>query len=149
MVIEEYPETHGDYRYLWRKRGLDIGGKVDLGEAVFLMRNPATEEEKGEKGNDDRRGRHTTRNICRTIAQRLGYTTFTEINMFALRAKDMPTLREAHSKGRNLDFTHFKRHKRGNLQGDGTERPGVPEYLGQLQTVKNLPAPATGGAAQE
>ena len=54
----------------------------------------------------------------------------------------------AHARAK-LDFTHFKRHKRGNLQGDGTERPGVPEYLGQLQTVKNLPAPATGGAATE
>ena len=48
-----------------------------------------------------------------------------------------------------LDFTHFKRHKRGNLQVDGTERPGVPEYLGQLQTVKNLPTPAVGAAAPE
>ena len=38
-----------------------------------------------------------------------------------------------------LDFTHFKWHKRGNLQVDGIERPGVPEYLRQLQTVKNLP----------
>ena len=97
MVIEEYPETYGDYRYLWRKHDLSIGGKVDIGEAVFLMRNPATEEE-----NDHRKGRHTTRNICRTIAQRLGYTAFTEINLFALRAKDMPTLREAHSEGRDI-----------------------------------------------
>ena len=48
-----------------------------------------------------------------------------------------------------LDFTHFKRHKRGNLQVDGTERPGVPEYLGQLQTVKTLPAPPVAGAAPE
>ena len=102
MLIEEYPESHGDYRYLWRKRGLNIGAKVDLGEAVFLMRNPATEEEEGEKGKDDRRGRHTTRNICRTIAQRLGYTTFTEINLFALRAKNMPTLHKAHSEGREI-----------------------------------------------
>ena len=48
-----------------------------------------------------------------------------------------------------LDFTHFKWHKRGNLQVDGIERPGVPEYLGQLQTVKNLPAPPVAGAAPE
>ena len=48
-----------------------------------------------------------------------------------------------------LDFTHFKRHKREGLQVDGTERPGVPEYLGQLRTVKNLPTPTTGGAAPE
>ena len=62
-----------------------------------------------------------------------------------------PTGRD--SRGRRtwcrLDFTHFKRHKRGNLQVDGTERPGVPEYLGQLQTVKNLPTPAAGAAAPE
>ena len=37
-----------------------------------------------------------------------------------------------------LDFTHFKRHKRGNLQVDSTERPGVPAYPGQLQTWKTF-----------
>ena len=99
MVIEECPKTHGDYRYLWRKRDLNIGGKVDRGEAVFLMRNPATEEEEGE---DRRKRHHTTRNICRTIAERLGYTAFTEINLFALRAKNMPTLRAAHSEHRDI-----------------------------------------------
>ena len=98
MVIEECPKTHGDYRYLWRKRDLNIEGKVDRGEAVFLMRNPATEE--GEGGGEDRS--HTTRNICRNIAERLGYTAFTEINLFALRAKDMRTLRAAHSECRDI-----------------------------------------------
>ena len=39
---------------------------------------------------------------------------------------------EAQQVGAKLDFTHFKRHKRGELQLDGTERPGVPEYLDQL-----------------
>ena len=48
-----------------------------------------------------------------------------------------------------LDFTHFERHERGRLRVDGIERPGVPEYLDQLRTVKNLPTPATGGAAPE
>ena len=48
-----------------------------------------------------------------------------------------------------LDFTHFRRHERGILRVDDTERPGVSEYRGQLRTVKNLPTPATGGAAQE
>ena len=49
----------------------------------------------------------------------------------------------------SLDFAHFKRHDRGDLQVDDAERPGVPEYLGQLGTVKNLPTPATDGAAPE
>ena len=48
-----------------------------------------------------------------------------------------------------LDFAHFKRHDRGDLQVDDAERPGVPEYLGQLRTVKNLPTPATDVAAPE
>ncbi len=30
-----------------------------------------------------------------------------------------------------LDFAHFKRRRRGNLQVGGTERRGVPEYRGQ------------------
>ena len=47
-----------------------------------------------------------------------------------------------------LDFTHFRRHERGILRVDDTERPGVSEYRGQLRIVKNLPTPA-GGAAQE
>ena len=48
-----------------------------------------------------------------------------------------------------LDFTHFRRHERGNLRVDDTERPGVPEHQYRLRTVKNLPRPATGGAAPE
>ena len=48
-----------------------------------------------------------------------------------------------------LDFTHFGRHERGNLRVDDTERPGVPEHQCRLRTVKNLPRPATGGAAPE
>ena len=97
-MAEEYPEKHGDYRYLWRKRYLDIEGRGDRGEAVFLMRNPATEEEEG-KGKDRR---HTTRSICESIARRLGYATFTEINLFALRAKDPTTLRQAYIAGRDI-----------------------------------------------
>ena len=38
-----------------------------------------------------------------------------------------------------LGFPHFKRHKRGNPQVDGTERPGVPAYQGRrLDFVQNL-----------
>ena len=94
MAIEEYPEETGPYRYIWRKRNLDIRRKHDLGEAVFLMRNPATEEGEKDQGGSGRP--HPTRNICRNIARRLGCATFTEINLFAFRAKDMGTLCEAY-----------------------------------------------------
>ena len=47
-----------------------------------------------------------------------------------------------------LDFPHFKRRKRGNLQVGGTERLGVPAYRGLApRPVKNSPTPATGGVA--
>ena len=49
--------------------------------------------------------------------------------------------------GPELDFTHFKRRKRGSPQVGGTERPGVPAYRGRRPTVKNPPTPATGDAA--
>ena len=38
----------------------------------------------------------------------------------------------------DLDFTHFKRRKRGSPQVGGTERSGVPEYRGRRPTVKTL-----------
>ena len=67
-------------------------------------------------------------------------------NLDEARQERLRTLETPASK---LDFTHFKRHERGRLRVDGIERPGVPEYLDQLRTVKNLPTPATGGAAPE
>ena len=100
MSIEECPDATGPYRYIWRQRDLNIGRKQDLGEAVFLMRNPATEEENRDQGVP--RGPHTTRNICRSIARRLGYATFTEINLFAFRAKNLPTLYQACLMGRDI-----------------------------------------------
>ncbi len=51
-------------------------------------------------------------------------------------------------KGYKLDFTHFKRHKRGNLQYDGTEWRGVPVHRSWRSIVKNPPTPTTSGYAQ-
>ena len=47
-----------------------------------------------------------------------------------------------------LDFTHFKRHKRGNLQYDGTEWRGVSVHRSWRSMVKNPPTPTTSGYAQ-
>ena len=47
-------------------------------------------------------------------------------------------LRGKHS-GPLLDFTHFKRHKRGNLQYDGTEWRGVSVHRSWRSIVKNPP----------
>ena len=47
-----------------------------------------------------------------------------------------------------LDFTHFKRHKRGNLQYDGTEWRGVSVHRSWRSIVKNPPIPTTSGYAQ-
>ena len=49
---------------------------------------------------------------------------------------------------RKLDFTHFKRHERGNLQYDGTEWRGVSVHRSWRSIVKNLPTPTTSGYAQ-
>ena len=48
----------------------------------------------------------------------------------------------------SLDFTHFKRHKRGNLQYDGTEWRGVSVHRSWRSIVKNPPTPTTSGYAQ-
>ena len=47
-----------------------------------------------------------------------------------------------------LDFTHFKRHKRGNLQYDGKEWRGVSVHRSWRSIVKNPPTPTTSGYAQ-
>ena len=51
-------------------------------------------------------------------------------------------------RGPKLDFTHFKRHKRGNLQYDGTEWRGVSVHRSWRSIVKNPPTPTTSGYAQ-
>ena len=90
IALIEYPEQRGPYRYSLQLSGLDLQGKDDHGEVVFVMRNPATEENVSEDRD------HTTRNICCGIAQRLGYGAVTEINLFGYRAKDLSTLRDAY-----------------------------------------------------
>ena len=47
-----------------------------------------------------------------------------------------------------LDFMHFKQHKRGNLQYDGTEWRGVSVHRSWRSIVKNPPTPTTSGFAQ-
>ena len=81
-----------------------------------------------------------------------------QIEAFAGYALD--TLERLHGKGEiidpkyvfgrdiQLDFTHFKRHKRGNLQYDGTEWRGVSVHRSWRSIVKNPPTPTTSGYAQ-
>ena len=47
-----------------------------------------------------------------------------------------------------LDFTHFKRYKRRNLQYAGTEWRGVSVHRSWRSIVKNPPTPTTSGYAQ-
>ena len=58
------------------------------------------------------------------------------------------TLQHLKELNRTLDFTHFKRHKRGNLQYDGTEWRGVSVHRSWRSIVKNPPTPTTNGYAQ-
>ena len=55
------------------------------------------------------------------------------------------TARIRRSTSPKLDFTHFKRHKRGNLQYDGTEWRGVSVHRSWRSIVKNPPTPTTSG----
>ena len=66
MIITEYPKIPGCHRYSLQVDGLDIGEIHDLGEVVFLMRNPATIV--GDEGR-----KHPTRNYCCLHAAKWGY----------------------------------------------------------------------------
>ena len=44
MTITRYPEEFVPYRYSLRVDQLDLAGKDDCGELVFVMFNPATTE---------------------------------------------------------------------------------------------------------
>ena len=95
MIITEYPKKPGCHRYSLQVDGLDIGEIHDLGEVVFLMRNPATIV--GDEGR-----KHPTRNYCCFHAAKWGYGTCTEVNLFSLRAGGKPQLLEASRLGCDL-----------------------------------------------
>ena len=95
MIITEYPKIPGCHRYSLQVDGLDIGEIHDLGEVVFLMRNPATIV--GDEGR-----KHPTRNYCCLHATKWGYGTCTEVNLFSLRAGGKPQLLEASRRGCDL-----------------------------------------------
>ncbi len=95
MAITEYPEIPGCHRYSLQVEGLDLCGNPDRGEVVFLMRNPATAV--GDEGRY-----HYTRNLCCLRARIWGYGTFTEVNLFALRASNKSQLFQACRKGCDL-----------------------------------------------
>ena len=95
MTTKEYPEIQGCHRYSLQVDGLDLSGNPDIGEVVFLMRNPATAV-----GNEARK--HPTRSYCCRHARSWGYGTCTEVNLFALRASDKSQLLQAHQRGCDL-----------------------------------------------
>ena len=95
MTTKECPEIQGCHRYSLQVDGLTLPGNPDLGEVVFLMRNPATGV-----GNEARK--HPTRSYCCRHAGSWGYGTCTEVNLFALRASDKPQLLQAHEQGCDL-----------------------------------------------
>ena len=66
----------------------------------------------------------------------------------ALYSDDDGTAEDGMESRAKLDFTHFKRHKRGNLQYDGTEWRGVSVHRSWRSIVKNPPTPTTSGYAQ-
>ena len=95
MTTKECPEIQGCHRSSLQVDGLTLPGNPDLGEVVFLMRNPATAV-----GNEGRY--HPTRNYCCRHAGSWGYGTCTEVNLFALRASDKSKLLQAHQRGCDL-----------------------------------------------
>ena len=50
MTITRYPEEFGPYRDSLRIDQLDLAGKDDCGELVFVMCNPAATEEERDVG---------------------------------------------------------------------------------------------------
>ena len=81
MSIAEYPEEYGPLSYSLRIDGdhLDLAGKDDHGELVFLMFNPANAKE-------DPRRFSPTRRRCIHFAESWGFGALTTVNLFAYRA---------------------------------------------------------------
>ena len=84
------PEEFGCYRYKLRVEGIDLSGKENRGEVVFIMFNPATTSEE----RDLETGSHT-RGRCIKFAKDEGYGTLTEVNLFAYRAPCKTALQKA------------------------------------------------------
>ena len=81
MSITEYPEEFGPLSYSLRIDGdhLDLGGKEDRGELVFIMFNPANARE-------NPRRLSPTRRRCIHFAESWGFGVLTTVNLFAYRA---------------------------------------------------------------
>ena len=104
-----------------------------------------TKRRYAEEGLDEVLRHHNQVNRPRKVDERV------EAHLIALACSPVPdghdhwTMRALAGK---LDFTHFKRHKRGNLQYDGTEWRGVSVHRSWRSIVKNPPTPTTSGYAQ-
>ena len=81
MSITEYPEEFGPLSYSLRIDGdhLDLGGKRDRGELVFVMFNPANAKE-------NPRRLSPTRRRCIHFAESWGFGALTTVNLFAYRS---------------------------------------------------------------
>ena len=64
MNTTRCPEEFGCYRYKLRVEGIDLSGKENRGEVVFIMFNPATTSEER-----DLETRSHTRRRCITFAK--------------------------------------------------------------------------------
>ena len=81
---------------------------------------------------------HGLTNNLKAILPDLGNVVAIDASVVRSHAKPPP----------KLDFTHFKRHKRGNLQYDGTVWRGVSVHRSWRSIVKNPPTPTTSSYAQ-
>ena len=90
MNTTRYPEEFGPHRYSLRIDGLDLAGKEDLGELVFVMFNPATTQE-----SRDLTVGSQTRRRCVIFARNMGCAALTEVNLFAYRAGSKQDVFEA------------------------------------------------------
>ena len=123
-------EQGGDYFWVVKDNQPTLRADIAL-----LFAEPPWGEELATAGEC---GRHGDRWEERTL------WTSTALNEYL----DWPQVRQVCCVERKLDFTHFKRHKRGNLQYDGTEWRGVSVHRSWRSIVKNPPTPTTSGYAQ-
>ena len=91
MNITRYPEDFGPDRYSLRIDHLELAGKDDCGELVFVMFNPATTVEERDLSVGSQ-----TRRRCIRFAKSHGYGSLTEVNLFAFRCRNMPGVLKKH-----------------------------------------------------